>query len=574
MKKILIFTLITTCFLTVFSCKNTEKRHEIEVNFLINDSELQSLGMDYNEDDLSLYKNDPDKVYFTEVGKLVEFKDISISKTAVKRKWYLDNEEWGKPGLDVITLPAFTHIFDTPGLYRIKLVLDNEEMVSKLVRVVEKSGDLVRNSNGITNEKTFESDLGDFEIFDFTISDTSPEKWEPIVLEDISKTKTEITNRLWDFGDGTIIPTKGAKVKYSYAQSGVYEVKMCVNLTNNCKRKRIIIREVSKDNLASNVLKPSTNQEKKNKALVQANTSSKKNSESGNASGAQNKVSEDFSISKKIKTVPSNSEELIVQNVDFELPEKIQAGLPVRFKDLAYPDEAIKSRTWFIDDNKQYFHQRTINYIFDSPGTYDIKMCINNKLDLCVSKKINVYQNKVVVLEKPIDEMPKKIEVGESKLISYIPINSKPSRGFMCELYGKAGLQAKYKCTENKSFYYGNAIVNLKTNIDMELQNAEIYGETDGYIDVLLLDENFAEIGRIINVQVLPGYSTIEFADLSFTLKKNKNYSLLLKPKPNGRRKIGLENAESCNVPTYFNEDLQIEYQGKALVIYDLKYCK
>lgn len=562
-----ILLLLLVSFFLLIGCQKTVNKPAFEVDFLINDLELESLGLDYNEKDLSLYTNDPDKVYFAYVGEAVKFKDISASTDVVKREWFVDNQQLLNQQDGQIEVPSFNHKFETPGLYRIKLVIDETEMVSKLVRVIDSKNTNPEISAETANESQERDDLivtdiGNFRVFDFTVSDPSPAKWQAIVLEDISETDIEITKRLWDFGDGTIIPTKGNKVKYSYSSAGVYEVKMCLNLTNNCKRRRIIVREpTSSDQLP----------------VVTQSTKSDK-SQSANDLRKESKTrklvaQEDFSKPATNSTPKSVvSEKLEVQNLGFEIPDKMQAGLPVRMKDSSFPDDAINSRNWYIDGEKQNFHQRTINYIFDTPGTYEIKMCLNNKLDLCIVKKINVYQRQIVEKKPEEGVTQKSAKSSQDRIITYVPVPPKPTLGFMCQSYGRTGLQSKYKCTEDKEYFFGNAIVNLEPAVDMELQNAEIYGNKDGYMDVLLLDEEFVELGRIKNVQVLPGYSTIEFADLAFTLEKGKKYSLLLKPK-SGKNKIGLENSANCSVPAYNNSDLKIQYQGKAMVIYDLKYC-
>lgn len=558
------FALFIVSAFVFLTCENSSMEPAFEVDFLINDSELESLGLDYNEDDLSLYKNDPDKVYFAYVGEAIKFKDVSVPADSVKRQWFLDNNEWFNSQNGEVSVPAFEHSFKTPGLYRVKLVLDETEMVSKLVRVSErKPSDMSENrsNEGTSSEDVIETDIGNFRVFDFAISDPSPSKWQAIILEDISETDIEITKRLWDFGDGTIIPTKGKKVKYSYSHAGVYEVKMCLNLSNNCKRRRIIVREPTASDKLPIVVTKTSQSEKEDVTL--GNRESKR----------KPVVAEDFSKPASKAPEKNKSIELLtVQNLGFEIPEQMQAGLPVRMKDLSFPDDAISSRNWYIDGEKQNFHQRTINYIFDSPGTYSIRMCLNNKADLCSEQRINVYQNQHVSVETANVNERQKSRSKTNGIITYIPVPPKPTLGFMCETYGRTGLQSKYKCTEDKEYYFGNAIINLEPSIDLELQNAEIYGNTDGYMDVLLLDSGFVEIGRIKNVQILPGYSTIEFADLAFTLEKDKKYSLLLKPN-SSRKKVGLENSSNCSVPEYNSRDLKIEYQGKAMVIYDLKYC-
>ena len=556
---------------SVISCKQNSNSLTGEVDFLINDAELESLGRDYDEEELSLYKNDPDKIYFAAVGEEVDFEDVSEPSNEYELEWFLDNEEWPTKKVVAQNKTSFTYKFETPGLYRVSLKRDDNQTSTKFVRVLDKTAGSASVDNGASaqNDLGTTGDIGNFEVFDFSISNPKPAKWEAIVLEDISRTEEEITKRLWDFGDGTIIPTKGTKVKYSYDRAGVYEVKLCVNLTNNCKRKRIIVTEIGES--SPSVIADNISNDRENSLLAEANMAGPKTYDTKESSTPVKRDNFNAPSSEVVTTRETRNVEVVLQNVSFDLPEKVKAGLPVRIKDKSFPDEAIRSRSWYIDGEKQFFHQRTVNHIFDTPGTYEIKMCLNKKADLCMVQTINVYQNKV---EQKVEEVFASVEKVETvKPITYIPIKSKPSKGFMCQSYGKAGLKSKYKCTTDKEFYYGNAIVNIVANSDLELQNAEIYGDVDGYMDVFLLDDKFVELGRIKNVQVLPGYSTIEFGDLAFTLEKGKAYSILLKPKSTRKKKIGLENAAGCQVPIYNNQDLTVDYQGKAFVMYDIKYC-
>ncbi len=557
--------------LCCISCKKGNMNNANDsVNFHINDQEIESLGLDYDEEDLSLYKNDPDKIYFTTVGEKIQFEDVSLPDLEDGTQWYLDSEELKGQQIIALNKSKFNYVFETPGIYRVSLKRGEAGSVTKFVRVIDKSAHSVSSENIEDLGETGE--IGYFDVFDFTISNPKPAKWEAIVLEDISETDKNIEQRLWDFGDGTIIPTKGQKVKYSYDRAGVYEVKLCVNMTNSCKRKRIIVTEFNEDK--PNVIVENLNNSQ-NENLAKADFAGPKNVES-QAQNTNQSNKRDFydAPSSEIETMPKRNVEIVLQNVGFDLPTEIQAGLPVRIKDQSFPDEAIRSRSWFIDGEKQFFHQRTVNYIFDTPGTYEIKMCLNKKADQCMVQKINVYQKQPLKDEvKEVVAQQKEKQINQERPITYIPVVSKPTKGFMCQSYGKAGLKSKYKCTTEKDFHYGNAIVNITPNKTLELQNAEIYGEIDGYMDVFLLDDGFIELGRIKNVQVLPGYSTIEFADLAFTLEKGKSYSILLKPKNTNGRKIGLENASTCQVPIYQNDDLTVDYQGKAFVMYDIKYC-
>ncbi len=566
--------LFLTAIIAFTSCSNSESHTDSsdQVDYLINGQEFESLGLDYGEKELSLYKNDPDKIYFTTVGSTIHFEDITVPELKEESEWYLDSESFQTQKVIAQNKESFDYSFDTPGIYRVSLKNGSLGSVTKFIRVLDDSS----SENTSTNDLGTTGDIGYFKVFDFAISNPKPAKWEAIVLEDISETENEITNRLWDFGDGTVIPTKGKKVKYSYDKIGVYEVKLCVNMTNNCKRKRII---VSNEAQAPSIIAENLIEEKEDELLAEANFSGPKTTESAPSTRQRNQnvynqtSSEITSVSTiETKSTESNSAaEVVLQNVSFDMPNEMQAGLPVRMKDQSFPDEAIRSRSWFIDGEKQFFHQRTINYIFDSPGTYTIKMCLNKKADLCMSKTINVYQQQVV--EEVVAE--EEVVVPEERLpvIEYIPIPPKTSKGFMCQTYGKAGLKSKYKCTTDKNYHYGNAIINIVPHKTLELQNAEIYGENDGYMDVFLLDDKFVEIGRIKNVQVLPGYSTVEFADLAFTLEKGKSYSILLKPKSFKGERIGLESASACKVPIYSNDDMTVDYQGKAFVMYDIKYC-
>jgi len=237
---LLFFAFILLCFT---ACNKNANSTAGDVDFLINDEELESLGTDYDEDDLSLYKNDPDKIYFTAVGESVDFEDVTEPSNEYESQWFLDSEEWPTQKMVAKNKSSFSYIFETPGIYRISLKRGKGHSSTKFVRVLDRTTGSVSVDNGASaqNDLGTTGDIGNFQVFDFSISNPKPAKWEAIVLEDVSRTEEEITNRLWDFGDGTIIPTKGTKVKYSYDRPGVYEVKLCVNLTNNCKRKLQIL---------------------------------------------------------------------------------------------------------------------------------------------------------------------------------------------------------------------------------------------------------------------------------------------------------------------------------------------
>ncbi len=571
LKIVNVTVLIASMLLFIACSKNNMNEYNSDVNFHINDQEIESLGVDYDEEELSLYKNDPDKIYFTTIGDKITLEDVSTPHLSGERRWFLDSDELKEQQIIALDKSKFQYVFDTPGIYKISLKRGEDGGVTKFIRVIDKNSHSVTVNNGDELvDLGVTGDIGYFEVFDFKVSNAKPSKWEAIVLEDVSKTENEIDQRLWDFGDGTIIPTKGRKVKYSYATAGVYEVKLCVNMTNNCKRKRIIVTEVNEN--SPSIIAKQLDFDDRNSGLSKADMSGPKNFTYGKSESERNVKKDNFNTPSREIESAKRKVELVLQNVGFEMPETIKAGLPVRIKDQSFPDEAIRSRSWFIDGEKQFFHQRTVNYIFDLPGTYEIKMCLNKKADQCIVKNINVYQNSisedvkvdVAVVDKPIEK---------KNDIKYVPIISKPSEGFMCQSYGKAGLKSKYKCTTSKEYHYGNAIVTITPNKKLELQNAEIYGEIDGYMDVFLLDDGFVELGRIKNVQVLPGYSTIEFADLAFTLEEGKTYSVLLKPKNSEGKKIGLENASTCKVPIYQNADMTVDYQGKAFVMYDIKYC-
>ena len=185
------------------------------MNFHINDQEIESLGLDYDEEDLSLYKNDPDKIYFTTVGEKIEFEDVSLPYLNDETQWFLDSEELKGQQIIALNKSSFNYVFETPGIYRISLKRGDAGSVTKFVRVIDKNAHSITVGSDVSAIEDLgeTGDIGFFEVFDFSISNPKPAKWEAIVLEDISKTSNTIEQRLWDFGDGTIIPTKGKKVK-------------------------------------------------------------------------------------------------------------------------------------------------------------------------------------------------------------------------------------------------------------------------------------------------------------------------------------------------------------------------
>lgn len=566
--KYLKHSLICLAFLTFVSCNENggdkEAIPSIQVDFLINNDDLESLGFDYSPNDLNLYKNDPDKVFFAQVGEQIEFKDISAADIPTNKTWLLDGEEWKANEINTGDFPSFKYTFDVAGLYKVSLSMGDMHVATKYVRVLDRSGvDIInspkvlsRNEGDLSSDGLVEEDLkkeskGESKStgVHFDASSDKLVQGQSVTFTDNTELGEEIEIRVWDFGDGTVMPTKGNRVKYNYILPGTYEVKLCLNYSDLCTSKKITVNHKPKDELE--------------KSVVSKNKQAGENKESIN-------------------------QDNFFRSISFDSPSKTKVGIPVRCTDKSSPISSVWKRDWFINGEKQNYSHQFVDMVFDRAGEYVIKMCLNNQRANCIEKRIKVFESGAVPeSEIALAESPKKKvdsasegekssrsegKISEPKQTPPLVLN--PIRDeFICRSYSKAGFKAKYRCLKDKAWYEGTATIKVQPKTNLELLNTIVYGSEVGLVDVLVLSTDNRILGRLENVQVLPGHTSIELSEMGLTLLKGKSYYLVIVPLERKGKYVTFESAVACK-QFYKEEDhVSLDFLQDAFILFDIKYC-
>jgi hypothetical protein len=533
---------------------DTEPVPSIKVDFLINNDDLESLGFDYSPTDLNLFKNDPDKVFFAQVGELIEFKDISAADIPINKTWLLDGEEWKANEISTGDFPGFEYTFDVAGLYKVSLSMGDLNVATKYVRVLDRNGvDMMNRTEpsfkrDSTEEKRPKSNE-EISGVNFIASGEKLIQGESVTFTDNTILEEEIDIRVWDFGDGTVMPTKGNRVKYNYILPGTYTVKLCLNYSDLCQSKIITVNHRPKEN--------------------------------GNRKVAVREVKPD-------KTNSTDSKERIFRSIGFDSPSKTKIGMPIRFTDKSTPISSVWKRDWFINGEKQNYSHQFVDMVFDKSGEYVIKMCLNNQRANCIEKRIKVFENKdvsetEVILAEAKKEPVKKDNYAEALDDKNVKVETQripPSYllnpikdEFVCRSYSKAGFKAKYRCLEEKAWYKGRATIKIIPRADMELLNTIVYGSEVGLVDVLILSSDNKVQGRLENVQILPGHTSIELSEMGLTLRKGKSYYLVIIPLERKGKFVSFESAVACK-QFYAEEDhVSLDFFQDAYILFDIKYC-
>lgn len=573
------YTFLLAILVLLFSsCKNKTST-EAQIDFLINESSIYSLGEEYSEEDLELYKNDPDKVFYTATDSQIEIQANEDAMLDGEVSWYLNEKPWEDP---VANSSKFTTKFEVPGLYKITMSSRNGE-ISKFIRAIERKEQ--------QEDSVFEESEDDAFLLDFVTDIEKPNKWQAILFTDISNIGETIKRRVWDFGDGTVIPTIGPSVKYSYSKSGAFKVKLCVNLSEKCVSKLIV---VDGSDAMKEIRDPKLSTKKKDAVVASASNENKKSVTETIAKTSKKEEASSASKPEKIADKPNEEnteEEIVLNDIDFSAPSSCYIGIPVRLQDMSSPNEAIKYRNWYINGEAQNFHQKTVDMIFDESGNFEIKMCLNYLSKNCVTKTIKVKSREQEIIaaaeEKSNRQYSKnnlKPVVGvfnvppdqQSPTPEFEPMDSTtPSSEFYCQSYGKAGLKSEYKCTVDKGYFNGVSSITLEPSVDMELHTAKMYGNEMGYVDIILSSEDQKQVGVLKRVQILPGQTTIELTELAMTLQAGKVYEMVVSTLPQRSRileDLALLNSNKCVIPSYDDNNLTIDYKN-AMIMYDIKYC-
>lgn len=395
----------TLSFLLVFSliflsaCKrdtnsNSVDLTSLEVDFTVNGVDLEKFGYEYTEDEYRMNPDDPDKTYFVTVNKPFKIEDTSTGATGYGRIWKIDGAIYrmeSKPD-EFKTVEA---VFDIPGPYEVTLVIDEFNTATKKFKAVEgevegmeyaengtddsggiaslldNAGDIEddpmeeeanpvesnqketikkpsntnnsfsdNKSKDITPPKKPEIRSVDFRMAKFEVMEG-----ESFQLQDISAPEAAIDKRIWEFGDGTSIPTSGKFVKYAYSAPGKYNIRLCLNYTDKCETKSIVVTAKPVD---------------KKELVVEKKKEEKK------------------------KEKPS------IKEVKLSLPATGYVGTPIKITDESQPVEAIISRAWTINGTPFNSMQQSLDKVFEKAGIYTIKVCLNGDNSKCQSRTIEI----------------------------------------------------------------------------------------------------------------------------------------------------------------------------------------
>lgn len=551
---LLLFTLV---FLS--SCKKDSNSKSVdltalEVDFTVNGIDLEKFGYEYTEDEYRMNPDDPDRTYFVTVGKPIKIKDTSTGASGYSRTWKIDDAVWKMEGTPD-EYSTVEYVFEIPGPYKLTLYIDEINYATKYLKAVEgevagmeyeeEEGEsdsggiasLLENAGDIEDEpaeeetrpvdkprnqsstKSSNSNVTqtkqkeaitppakpEIRSVDFRMAKYEVLEGESFQLQDISAPEAAIDKRIWDFGDGTSIPTNGKFVKYSYNAPGNYNIRLCLNYSDKCETKSIVVK-------AKPVEKKEVVVEKK----------------------------------KEEKKVEKPS----IREVKLSLPATGYVGSPIKITDESQPVEAITSRAWTINGAPFNSMQQSISKVFEKPGNYTIKICLNGDNSKCQSSSITIKD--VEPVAKPEDN-----------------VTAPASAEFLCQSYARTGLRTMHRCMDAEPiFFSGTAEIVLKPTARMELQSLKAYGSTAGTLKVNLKSSD-GKINETLTNVALPGPFSIGLSDMAVTLKPGLTYTISVTTLENTK----IENASHCDPRPQEDGRLEITYKNNVYTLFDLKYC-
>ncbi len=570
----------------ISSCKRDAPAEDlavIEVDFLLNERDLERFGLDYTPQDFERDTEDPNRVLTVRVGEPVKFKDTSKgSSSATIRKWVLNDNEWKQAQNDKeVHVPEFTHVFEEAGYHRISLYVGESNYATKLINVV--SGDYVPNNidvagtdevadvpeddvvASVDDSPEVKDDLfGDAPKDKTPVNDTrtvdntpppsrtktnptptrppsrpvdpkpAPAKitsinfvmpsevmvGESFEIKDVSAPASAVTIRQWDMGDGSTRKEKGSVARQMYFSAGERTITLCLNNSNQCTSKRIMVkpRPPRKEEVATN--KPAPTPE------------------------------------------PPVAKKPEVGSVAFNMAKTAVVGTSVSLSDRSQPSSAVMKRNWSFGDGTANLNtgRSSVAHVFNKAGTFTVKLCVNDS-DKCSTETITIT-------EKPKPAPPVVASTSGS--------SGSSGGGFDLSNYdgsrlGRVGLLSSQKCDDaNFEWHEGAAFINISPKQPMELEEAKVYASKNGNIDIILTTKNKKESGVIKNVQVNPGASVVYLTDLAVILEPGTDYTLMIKPSE-GSSDLKLENAVKCSPKPLGSKEVSVNY-NKKYILYDLKF--
>lgn len=601
-----LFTLLVICAFTLLytSCKQdapVEDLAFIEVDFLMNEQDHEKFGVQYTPSELERNSNDPNRVLTVNVGEPVTFKDSSKgSSSQVSRKWLINDNEWKEVKKDKKThVPEFTHVFKEPGYHRITLSMGDNYLATKIINVVsgeyipsepvladnmpeEETNEVTEidtpepvkkdlltgeelKTNASSSQNTSSSSSSSSSSSNVASTET-PRRKEPVrpparkdpkpapvakvssvsfsapsevivgasfELKDNSSPASAVRVRQWDLGDGSTQKVTSNSYRHMYFAAGEKTITLCVNNTDQCTTKRIMVkpRPEPKKEVAKNTPKPEPK-----------------------------------------PTPPAPPKKPEISKVEFNMPATAEVGATVNVLDRSQPASAVMKRSWKWGDATPDLStgRGSVSHVFNKAGTYTVELCVNDNSSKCTKKTITITEKpkEVVKVEPKPEPKPENTStttgssatVGKYDLSNYSGSNP-----------GNVGLLSSMKCDETEfSWHTGAAFINLEPKKPFELEEAKVYADGNGTIDVILTSADKKESAVIKNIQVNPGASVIYLTDLAMILTPDQKYTLMIKPS-DANPDLKLENSIKCSPNTKKSDVVNLNY-NKKFVIYDLKY--
>lgn len=570
-KSYLSFTIILLLSaLLISSCKRdapVEDFAVIEVDFLLNETDLEKFGLEFTPQDFERDNEDPNRVLTVMVGEPVKFKDTTKGSTATSsRKWALNGDEWKEVQNDKeIYVPEFTKVFEEAGYYKITLHVGDASSATKLIKVV--SGDYAGPTATDDTDETVadvDEDPARNEVVEETPivakedparstppaprpKATNPEPVRPpakpvepakitsikfsapsevtvgqtFEIRDLSAPSNAINVRNWDFGNGSTQRQKGSSYNQMYFAAGEFTITLCLNDSNQCTSKRVMVKPRPARKEVATTTPP--------------------------------------------KPKPPVAKKPEVSKVEFKIPSSATVGESVSFADRSQPSSAVMKRQWTFGDGTANLNtgKGTVSHIFQKAGSFTVKLCLNDDSSKCTTQSITIKDKAPVVVAAP-------------------PVAPKPSTstasvgGFDMSSYdgsrtGRVGLLSSQKCDETSfEWHTGAAYLNITPIKPLELEEAKVYADKNGTVDIILTTGDSKETGVLKNVQVNPGSSVIYLTDLAIILEPGEKYTLMIKPSA-GSSDLKLENAAKCSPKPLGSDVVGVNYNSK-FVLYDLKF--
>ncbi len=437
--------------ISFFSCKNDKKETQeikLSIDFTLNGKKLENLGYDYKLEDLQIEngKYDDSKVLILTQGEELVIKDLTQPVEGVKtRQWYLDADRTP----DEEDKSEIRHVFTEPGDYEIKLTINERETRKKLVKVLSiDEEDKYERPTPVESQKV---EIGKINEEDGTVENISTQertKEEHLIVsnhnvattssQDKTKQHTRskpqiVTTPITTNKSSTIVKPITPITSENYntstrntTTSTAYTTTPKSYNTNTNNTSRTIITPTPnprpKPTITRTFFSRSTQIAEVGKSVVFTDRSEPvyliknrkwtfgdgtvKNGTNNTISHTYNKEgSYDVKLclndGSKCITLPvkviKKKEEL--KTALFKVSQKkVKTGVTISFNDNSPLQDQITKRRWdFGNGITRTTYNQAINYTYNRPGKYKVRMCLNDT-QVCQTETVVVEakENRVI----------------------------------------------------------------------------------------------------------------------------------------------------------------------------------